>query len=79
MNCHSLITRKVLTGPMASFVQDQKLQELGKCPGNPVASALVALFSTGCCLLTTVSGTVPVIKVNVLSLPLLAGKVVSFI
>lgn len=47
-----------VSGHTAPFLQDQKLQEFGETLGKTVASALVALFSIGCCLLTTVSGTV---------------------
>lgn len=48
----------LLSSHRAPFVQDQKLQEFGETLANPVASALVALFSTGCCLLTAVNGTI---------------------
>lgn len=71
LNCNPLVTRKVLTGGgqvtgvglslschRAPFDQDHKLQEFGETLGNPGSSAVVALFSTGCCLLTAVSGTV---------------------
>lgn len=47
-----------VSGHRAPFVKDQKLQEFGETLGKTVASALVALFNIGCCLLTTVSGTV---------------------
>lgn len=63
----------------APFVEDQKLQEFGETLGNPVAYALVALFSTVCCRLTAIMALYMVIKVNIDSLPLMAGEVASLI
>ena len=47
-----------LSSHRAPFVQEQKVQEFGETLGDLAASALVALFSTGCCLLTAVNDTV---------------------
>jgi len=47
-----------LSSRRAPLVHDQKLQDFGETLGNPAASALVALFGTGCFLLSAVSSTV---------------------